>query len=75
MSPCFHGIVSHVSFSKVWNWTVILALIFPLIFCEFLMCVSCSSSNKDPGARAADALSLRDHEGGISLIHLQFMDN
>lgn len=29
---------------------------------------SCSSSNKDPGARPADSLTLRDHEGGISFI-------
>ena len=46
-----------------------------LMICDFLMRVTCSSSNKDPGARPVDALSLRDHEGGIPLILVYVVDN
>ena len=63
-SPRFHGIVSHVSFSRVGVMLCFGLCFFYLWF--FVMCVHCSSSNKDPGARPADALSLRDHGGGIS---------
>ena len=45
------------------------------MICDFLMRVTCSSSNKDPGARPVDALSLRDHEGGIPLILVYVVDN
>jgi hypothetical protein len=33
----------------------------------------CRSSNRDPGARAADSLSPKDHEGGSLSYNLKFL--
>lgn len=46
------------------------------IFFSHGVCVSsyCRSSNRDPGARAADSLSPKDHEG-VSLVSVNFVND